>query len=617
MKYTEEELLTLLRQDREEGAAALMEQYAGLLWTVCSRRLANEEDIKECVNSAFAEFCLHLDRFDPGQSSLKNYLCRIADRRAMNCHRRMIRYQAVEEAAARQQDDRQSGSDRVALAEQLEDAMDQLVPIDAQILRMKYYDGLSYKEIADQLHIHYDTVKKRSLRSRRKLLKLLLTLVLLALLVACTVVFLRRYQYSGTAGFNWSADEPLYEWVSGDLTWSDDKAQYTLVSASCQSGDLQMEFHVLWTSEEKTPWYREKEWYNPNERYFYYLFEKIQIRYRCGDEWLELPVNVGTEAGQRIEAEDTDKEGIEIFCAEDAIEISETTDTVWVQLWLGDALLGEVALSKLPVQEFEDSKEIAVLSDGTRLLAGPGVADTPFSVVTLLQQTQSQYTLSGMLSQHYYARAEEVQPITLTAQDGTVYSSSRVSATTDTMGQGDVIRAYELYFQDVPAGQYTLYIPYLFVQTDAISQEVTLPLPVEEEYLACNVKVLFEDGSGLHITGITRTREENQNYDLDENGSYVLTSVDTIWRYGLTVEPISGGLYPIVNAVPLLHISEDGLQVSGGSYYTEDQGYYPLISVWSEELLDQVTVAFYNPVYFMDEDVTLNVTVLEKTESGK
>ena len=55
--YTDEELLRLLKDNLEEGAAALLEAYSGLVCWVCSRRLSDPEDVKECVNDTFAGFC--------------------------------------------------------------------------------------------------------------------------------------------------------------------------------------------------------------------------------------------------------------------------------------------------------------------------------------------------------------------------------------------------------------------------------------------------------------------------------------------------------------------------------------------------------------------------------
>ncbi|MBP3700958.1 MAG: sigma-70 family RNA polymerase sigma factor, partial [Lachnospiraceae bacterium] len=150
-KYTEEEIIHHLQSDlgsteREQGAAMLLEQYAGLLWSVCARRLQNTEDIKECVNSTFAQVCLHPEKYDAQKGSLKNYLCMVADRKAIDHYHENVRRQQAEEKFARETemgsmavaDGFPSGNDRAA--DKLEEALAQLAPIDSQILRMKYYD---------------------------------------------------------------------------------------------------------------------------------------------------------------------------------------------------------------------------------------------------------------------------------------------------------------------------------------------------------------------------------------------------------------------------------------------------------------------------------------------
>ena len=97
--YTEEELLRLLGENLEEGAAALLETYSGLVCWVCSRRLPDPEDVKECVNDTFAGFCREWTRFDPEKGSLKNYLCMLADRRALDRYRKNQRQSRAEERA--------------------------------------------------------------------------------------------------------------------------------------------------------------------------------------------------------------------------------------------------------------------------------------------------------------------------------------------------------------------------------------------------------------------------------------------------------------------------------------------------------------------------------------
>lgn len=74
----------------------------------------------------------------------------------------------------------------------LERAMESLKPNELQIIRMKYYDGMSVREIADSLNLPYETVKKRHQRSVLKLgQSLTLALVLIFILTACVYGVLR------------------------------------------------------------------------------------------------------------------------------------------------------------------------------------------------------------------------------------------------------------------------------------------------------------------------------------------------------------------------------------------------------------------------------------------
>ena len=71
-------LLELLERDPEAGMAALIETYSGLLWAVCRTCLADDEDVKDCVNESFAEFYRTRERFDPEKGTLKAYLASVA-----------------------------------------------------------------------------------------------------------------------------------------------------------------------------------------------------------------------------------------------------------------------------------------------------------------------------------------------------------------------------------------------------------------------------------------------------------------------------------------------------------------------------------------------------------
>lgn len=81
--------------------------------------------------------------------------------------------------------------------EALDACLRMLDPVDEQIIRMKYYGGMTAKEIAASLGLPYETVKKRHQRSLKKLKKSMLigmvVALLAALLAACAYVVLRYF----------------------------------------------------------------------------------------------------------------------------------------------------------------------------------------------------------------------------------------------------------------------------------------------------------------------------------------------------------------------------------------------------------------------------------------
>ena len=148
-------IISLLDREPEEGMALLIEEYSGLLWTVCRQYLQNTEDVKECVNEIFSEFYLHRERFDPEKGALKGYLEVIARR----CAQRRWRENQRWEGAAPQEQEESDPFSRMESKDELEAARAALEPLDEQIVRMKYYGGMTAREIADSLGLPYETVK--------------------------------------------------------------------------------------------------------------------------------------------------------------------------------------------------------------------------------------------------------------------------------------------------------------------------------------------------------------------------------------------------------------------------------------------------------------------------
>ena len=192
----------------------LMKQYAALVWKTAATHLENPEDVKECVNDTFLELYLHPDRYDPEKGSYAAFLCTIARRRAVSLYRK----NAVPEPMASAADpavlaDPVDMEEEIADRLDLEAALQALKPEEFDIIRMKYYDGMTIKEIADSLNLPYEAVKKRHQRSLTKLQKALtigLILALIAALAACAYVVLRYFGIVPGYGVNTNPELPFY-----------------------------------------------------------------------------------------------------------------------------------------------------------------------------------------------------------------------------------------------------------------------------------------------------------------------------------------------------------------------------------------------------------------------
>lgn len=237
-KYSDQELLQLLDRDPQEGMAAAVEQYTGILWHTAGQHLQNPEDIKECVNDAFLEFYLHRDRCDLEKGTVTAYLTQIVRNLSISRYRK----NSVRGAAGLPEDiaDPEKQLSQVEDRDDLERAMAALKPEDAEIIRMKYYGGMTVREIADSLGLPYETVKKRHQRSLSKLKLLLLGLLaalVLAALAACAYAVLRYFGM--IPGYGISSDPQAQVYILDEaIQMETDDGRYELDHAAWLDNEL-------------------------------------------------------------------------------------------------------------------------------------------------------------------------------------------------------------------------------------------------------------------------------------------------------------------------------------------------------------------------------------------
>lgn len=169
MGVDDKTLLVLLEEDPERGVPLLKDKYAEHLRFAAAQRLDSPDDIQECVYDTLTDFYLQRDQFDGSRGSLRSYLIAIADRKAIRKYRENQRQWLAAELS-RMEAGALMNWERT---EALRQAMKQLPPLDRRALELKYFHGYTAREIAADLGMEHETVKKRLQRALKKLQRLM------------------------------------------------------------------------------------------------------------------------------------------------------------------------------------------------------------------------------------------------------------------------------------------------------------------------------------------------------------------------------------------------------------------------------------------------------------
>lgn len=152
-KRMEEKLLTLLRSKhtQEEGFRLLMHVYQERLYLHIRRMVGGHEDTNDVLQNCLVKVYRNLSSFK-GQSALYTWLYRIATNESITFlrkrQRRSTQLQSGEEPIAVNQMRADTWMDGEEVQQQLQKALEELPDRQKQVFIMRYYDELSYAEIA-------------------------------------------------------------------------------------------------------------------------------------------------------------------------------------------------------------------------------------------------------------------------------------------------------------------------------------------------------------------------------------------------------------------------------------------------------------------------------------
>ena len=161
-KYSEEELIALLKERREEGYSYLYENYSGALFGVISGIVTDQELAADVLQEVFINIFRRIEMYDADRSRLYTWMLNIARNAAID----MIRSKGFRQMQHnREMSDpvyESSGSvtqqvDQIGLRKMLSKLKEDL----RQVLELAYFSGYTQDEISDILKIPLGTVKTR------------------------------------------------------------------------------------------------------------------------------------------------------------------------------------------------------------------------------------------------------------------------------------------------------------------------------------------------------------------------------------------------------------------------------------------------------------------------
>ena len=160
-----ETLLAAVAGGDLDAFGALYDDLAPLVFGVARRVVRDPSRAEEVTQDVFTEVWRQAARFDPARGRVRTWVLTIAHRRAVDTVRSSQASRAREEHVGRREPVQVAGpEDAVVTAAEHEGVrrcLDSLTPLQSQAVRLAYYQGFTYPEVAAMLDRPLPTVKTR------------------------------------------------------------------------------------------------------------------------------------------------------------------------------------------------------------------------------------------------------------------------------------------------------------------------------------------------------------------------------------------------------------------------------------------------------------------------
>jgi RNA polymerase sigma-70 factor (ECF subfamily) len=193
MKPSGTELVQLCLSGDDDAWAALVEEYRGLVLSICYLFCGSTQDAEDLMQDAFLKIWMNLSSYNPARGELKGWIATVTRNQRVDRFRRSGHERRTDsiDSAPEGRDD--SGSAPMTIAQRIADprptpheaavtsqvtaivtrAVSKISPEMREVVTMRFVHELDNQEIAHRLRIPEGTVKSRTNRGRAQLATLL------------------------------------------------------------------------------------------------------------------------------------------------------------------------------------------------------------------------------------------------------------------------------------------------------------------------------------------------------------------------------------------------------------------------------------------------------------
>ena len=172
-EMSDAQLVTSVARYSEVALAEAYRRHGGAVFGLAKRVLNNPTDAEDVTQEVFLRLWNQPDRFDPARGSLRSFLLAQAHGRAVDAVRSSSSRRAREARDALRTAESPYDMQRevwdLAVADQVASAMGSLPEEERRAIELAYFDGLTYREVAQLLDQPEGTVKSRIRNGMRRM----------------------------------------------------------------------------------------------------------------------------------------------------------------------------------------------------------------------------------------------------------------------------------------------------------------------------------------------------------------------------------------------------------------------------------------------------------------